>query len=628
MMLAAGAALGSAWLVGVLGVAAAWPRSWSVRADLPVILPLGFGLGLAATSVTFFLATVLSAHPLVPSAALDLSAAALLAARVRLRLRSVRAPAAGPERAGSAFGGLLAALLAQAAVVAAVVGARARAAEPFGHWDGWAIWNMHARFLYSGGDAFRRMLASPQLRWSHLDYPLLVPATIARAWAYCGGDPPAVSGLVALLFGAATVGLLAGAAARLRSPAQGCLAGLALLGTPFFVTFSASQYADVPLGFFILACAAAVALHGRAPSSRGLAALAGAAAGMAAWTKNEGLLFALVAAAAVGSAGRARSAGPRPWAFYGGLAAALLPVAYFKLALAPPNDVVTASTAGRLGQIADLSRHRTILSALGRFGSGFGEWRVLPYFALALPLMVPGRPRLGRHEWAVGGLVALTALGYYGVYLLTPWDLAWHLDASLQRLMVQLWPTLLLFWALCLGPVGAAAAPAGRPPSPSRRRAVAWFIAANAAASLLILRCLSGQLAPDELASGSAGGAAVRVGAQEGWFGREGDGRDTWVWSRGRSLLWVRVGGSRPVTVALEFQVRGLGRRTVTASLGGRTVWSASVGEGLLRARTADMALQPGLNTVAFSTDAPGVPESARGDARALTFALYDLRLR
>ena len=57
--------------------------------------------------------------------------------------------------------------------------------EPHGKWDAWLIWNMHARFLYRGGDAWREAFASG-LDWSHWDYPLLLPLSIVRGWTLHG----------------------------------------------------------------------------------------------------------------------------------------------------------------------------------------------------------------------------------------------------------------------------------------------------------------------------------------------------------------------------------------------------------------------------------------------------------
>ena len=46
---------------------------------------------------------------------------------------------------------MLAFVFVQAAVVASVIAWRTYRAEPLGGWDGWAIWNLHARFMLRAG---------------------------------------------------------------------------------------------------------------------------------------------------------------------------------------------------------------------------------------------------------------------------------------------------------------------------------------------------------------------------------------------------------------------------------------------------------------------------------------------
>src|SRR5678816_2584801 len=74
--------------------------------------------------------------------------------------------------------------------------------------------------------------------------------------------------------------------------------GLILLATTGFLTDGPWQYADVPLAFYYLA-AFATLLLADAESRGRIVAMAGLAAGFAAWTKDEGLLFALVLSLAV-----------------------------------------------------------------------------------------------------------------------------------------------------------------------------------------------------------------------------------------------------------------------------------------------------------------------------------------
>ena len=51
----------------------------------------------------------------------------------------------------------------------------------------------------------------------------------------------------------------------LRGRLQGYLAAMILLGTPFFITMGAAQFADVPLAFFILTTLVMLPLQARSP---------------------------------------------------------------------------------------------------------------------------------------------------------------------------------------------------------------------------------------------------------------------------------------------------------------------------------------------------------------------------
>jgi hypothetical protein len=42
----------------------------------------------------------------------------------------------------------------------------------------------------------------------------------------------------------------------------------------------------------------------------------------------------------------------------------------------------------------------------------------------------------------------LSLAGYYATYVISPYDLRWHLNSSLGRLLLQLWPSVLLLVGL------------------------------------------------------------------------------------------------------------------------------------------------------------------------------------
>lgn len=618
------------WAIGVLLCVRFWPQSRSLGTDAWLILPLGLAFGSGLTSAIFFFSTFAG-----PAALFSVSVAAEALVFIILAIPAARRFRSEPARRGNFASGswrcdLLAAVLLAAVAVAAVISARTVAAEPHGGWDGWAIWNLHARVLARGGSEWRALLAAPQLAWTHADYPLLVPASIARLWAHAG-ETPAASALVSASLAASVLGMVVGAARLLAGAALAWLAGLVLVGTPFFVTFAANQHADIPLAGYIVASLALLALAHRTADGQGWIVLAGVAAGLAAWTKNEGLLFAVVTAAAWTffsfRGGQRRHILP----FFSGLGCALLPVIVFKVFIAPPNDLVTASMGDRLAGLGDYSRHVRIMAAFIHEIPRFGEWQIVPFIFLVLALLGSGRRALIARDGMIAVTLGLMLAGFYTIYLITPWNLAWHLDTSLVRLLLQLWPAIILFWVLAVpDPTGATEEPHGAVRAESTRGRTRFRVLAPVAvlAMMVSLWLLSRQRAFGEIAGVRLSQGKVSVTAGDGWYAPESDRRHAWLWSRGDAKMLVHAETASRVPTTLEFSVRSLGSRKVRARIGERTVWESAVGGTLVPARIEALSLPSGVTMIEFSTDGPAINESAATDARALTFALYDVRIR
>jgi Dolichyl-phosphate-mannose-protein mannosyltransferase len=289
---------------------------------------------------------------------------------------------------------------------------------PNGEWDAFGIWNLRARFLFRAGvqwrDSFSRFLP-----WSHTDYPLLIPASVARLWKYSGHDSVAVPILLALIFTYATVGLTVSAVAALRTSTQGLLAGLVLVSTPYFVQLGASEYADVPLGFFYLATFVLICMPDRGSQGRSrLLMLAGITAGFASWTKNEGLLFlaSILAAHAVvvvqkrGGTSYLRQVIP----FVTGFAPILVIIVFFKRNFGGPSDVFSAPL-GIVHQLFDIHRYFQVSRALLRQVFDFGGWVITPMAVLAFYLLALGSdidPE-DRVNWLTAALALVMTLAGY-----------------------------------------------------------------------------------------------------------------------------------------------------------------------------------------------------------------------
>ena len=435
-----------------------WPPKSLPRPPLLLRVALGLGLGFGISSVLLFLwlmaVGTLSGVYLAAEASLALCSVAALA----YLCRKAGTPPEGVRRVVPGFDPRLTRLSAGAlcvSVVSIVAAASAIAArEPHGAGDASAIWNLIARLIYRGGGGWADALRH-NLNWTHPDYPLLLPLSVARLWAY-GGETQLAPALLGLLFMLATLGLVVSSVSLLSTRTQGYLAGLVLLEPFFFFRTATFQYADTPLGFFLLAALVLFSVYDRAPDGYGLLILAGLMAGFAAWTKNEGLLILLSIVAgrlvAVAASRRLRSYPRQLIYFSAGAVPLLLVVMYFKAVIAPANDLVAGqglrATAERL---SDLSRYLLILKALINHFTGFRKWYAHPAYLLVVYAWLLGL-KTGRGR-RVTFLTLATALGlilagYFFIYVTTPRDLEWQLTFSLDRLLIQLWPSFVLLFFL------------------------------------------------------------------------------------------------------------------------------------------------------------------------------------
>lgn len=323
--------------------------------------------------------------------------------------------------------------------------------KPHGGWDAWAIWNMRAIFLFRGGENWENAFSN-LIGWSHPDYPLLIPISIARVWKYIGSETVVIPIFFAGLFTFSLILLIVSSLAVLHSKSQGILAGLVLLGTPFLIRHGASQYADVPLGFFLVSTIILFTFYDRLSAEKdNLLILAGITAGLSAWTKNEGFLFiaAIITARIfiVTHMQRWKMLLKEMRMFSIGLMPVLMVIFYFKVNIAPTNDLILTQGSETFQRLLDLSRYFQIFKAYIIKGVSFTHG-VVGVPLLAVYFFLVGIKKEERDKMIIKTtfiLLVLMLSGYFIIYIVTPHDLKWHLDTSLDRLFLQLWPTF-VFW--------------------------------------------------------------------------------------------------------------------------------------------------------------------------------------
>lgn len=369
-------------------------------------------------------------------------------------------PAAAPtDRTALAMAAVGAAALCAIAAYAFWVHATLR---PHGEWDAWAIWNLRARALLRGAPDWASVFSN-QLAWSNVDYPLLVPVTVARLWAFEGAETTIVPAIVAFTFFASTVATVIVLVGQANGWVSGLLSGAVLVAPHTYVFQGSCQCADIPIAQFVLIAVACAAMARTAGENRALIVIAGASTGLAAWTKNEGQL--LFVAVLIGLAAWPRRQRYQAWGWFAaGATPPLAAVLWFKLRLAPSNYLFgPAAIDSLVERLRDTERWAVIRTQLTEMVPAWGE---IPGGALLiLCVVVALTVRVGRCELRRCGfglsVIVLMMIGYILVYAITPLPLLWQILTSFPRLMAQLWPAIV--WSLFQ--LSSAGAAGRRPPT-------------------------------------------------------------------------------------------------------------------------------------------------------------------
>jgi len=326
-------------------------------------------------------------------------------------------------------------------------------AQPEGNWDAWSIWNLHARFISSGGAAWLAGFTSEMGWWSHADYPLLLPGFVARLWGLLSTQSQWVPALVEMTFLFSILGVVVAGVWQAQGWKSAVFAGLFTVPVLHY-SIAFQQYADMPLAFFLLvANLLLVQSESSQPGQVGRLALAGFAVGAAVWTKNEGWAFVLALVLVEGLRFSLERPAFATWArrcFW--LALGALPMVaaalVFKLYLTPPNDIMyRVGQGGLLALLTDSTRYKLIWSSFldHFFEVGSLKVAVLPAligYGLLLGWNPIRRSNLGR-VW-IGLRLFVVGLVYFCIFLVTPHPLEWHLTTAMSRLICHLLPSLIL----------------------------------------------------------------------------------------------------------------------------------------------------------------------------------------
>lgn len=307
-------------------------------------------------------------------------------------------------------------------------------ASKHGLWDAWAMWNLHARYLTSA-EHWRNMFKNVENE--HPDYPLGLPSIIAFFSRLTAGASDLLMPFIIGIFTTiATPALIFSEFYKKHLPVAS-LALFLFVYNVFYIHIGVSQYADPLLSLFFLA---AMVCIDHAAEHKKYVALSAALIGCCIWTKNEGMILAILFAVFYADRLFARRYIKMTIA---GLALPVLAYILFKSCVTTPNDMISGQGADTWTKITTRFRYQLIAEQF-RYNlvDNFHYLKGAFYASLILYVL--------RRKWPHRQLilVCVCLMAYMLIYVVTPHDLEWHLKTSQNRLMLQLMPAFV--YALCL----------------------------------------------------------------------------------------------------------------------------------------------------------------------------------
>jgi hypothetical protein len=449
-------------LLAPLVLGAALLRAVGVRFASERVAYLGWAwmagcLGVAALQLGLLLAGAGDVHPLAADAlVLVLAGGLALAGR---RVAPVVPATPGARHAWPRWERIAFALALAVAVLVLANRIFLRTLEPIYLDDEAIFWSHRAKALFRAG-GFGGTYPAELREVAHSDYPLLNPLLQVWMFVHAGGITHVVNRLPMQMCALAAALCVAGGALRHSRPGIAGALVLAFAASELVASSSRRAHSDilVALGAVVMLDAW---LRWRAQPHAAWWKLGALGAACALWSKNDGAMVVFAAACAFVLVHLAR---PRE------LLARLRPRRVHLWLLVPLAVVVSTLIHNRaFGVGSDLileKRRRASLPArlLEKWDVNGPE--VLRYFAdaaldplefwmlpAALVVLVLLRPRASLRDGRGVPLLALllATLGYVAIFTATTADLDWHLRTAARRILLQIFPAIVVLLAAQMG---------------------------------------------------------------------------------------------------------------------------------------------------------------------------------
>lgn len=302
-------------------------------------------------------------------------------------------------------------------------------------WDAWAIWGAKAKILLLGDNGLVEATY-----FGHPDYPLLWPMVWSFSAWFSGGWEEMWSrgwgGVFAFLCAIEIIVILR---RLINNNLTAILGGALFLSMPITLVVASWSYAEAPFWLLTISCAGCLLLKG-SDSPIFVTIIAGLLASGAAYTKNEGVLFALVSAVWI-----LVLPGQRKYfhflIFIGVFLVCYLPWIYwvrFQLGLG------SHATAGLFFNVENLqhglNRILPALKSISRIWGDIKLWNIVLWGALLSAVISIGNPLYRKLLFLPLAMIA----GYFFITIFHRADIYWQVGTSWNRLTLHIMPFLIV----------------------------------------------------------------------------------------------------------------------------------------------------------------------------------------
>lgn len=318
-------------------------------------------------------------------------------------------------------------------------------ADKYGDWDAWWFWNYHAKFL-ARPDLWMEAYETPypgllSSRVSHSDYPLLLPATVGYFWRLFSTESNLIPFAVGFVF-TCLIPLLIFFETYRKNIVVAAILFLFIANHTQFVNVGVSQMADIVLAFFFLGVFVAIH-HYRQTGRLVYLTYCGIMLGACIWVKNEGAMLSLVFVVFMI---RDLFSLKNFTRLLAGLVPLLLAYLVFKIGYAPANDIIEGQGESSLSRLTEVARYSMVFEGVKRsLDTSYPEMKALLLFYLAICAI-----QKDIHVRYLS-IIVVCLVGYHVVYVLSPHDLEWHLNTSIDRVLLHLIPATIYVTSLKLG---------------------------------------------------------------------------------------------------------------------------------------------------------------------------------